>query len=99
MSDDTVLQYRVAPEVGRSCQEGEWTDVCMDDGSFMFTPNPLLPEASPQMVHVQVRVKPSFVPGYYRLKNSPQREVDWFMWRPDPGSWERVEVTPVDDER
>jgi len=48
---------------------------------------------------VQVRVKPDFIPGYYRPKgrSGVHYGVSWYTSEPELSRLERVEVTPVDD--
>jgi len=54
---------------------------------------------------VQVHIKPEFVPGYYRIKvpiegSLTPRGALWHHYAPEKfDDFERVEVTPVDDER
>jgi hypothetical protein len=101
VSGDEVFQFRVAPSRGASCTQGAWTDVTSGDGSFSFEPIPFEALRS-EHVHVQVRVKPAFVPGYYRNVSGRTSGlhvgVSWWDRAPtDPSKWERVEVTPVVD--
>jgi len=105
MSGDEAFQFRVAPSRGASCIQGKWTDITSGDDSFSFIPSPM---GSSGRVHVQVRLKPAFESGYYRLR-AVGREAGHpheAIWITDPKNsmvtrpdmYERVEVTPVDDE-
>lgn len=76
----------------RRTNERAWRDV-YSDGSFLVSPGLI----------IQVRLAPKFIPGYYRLKNSYNKNPR-LVWADSEsslsgglGAWERCIVTKADD--
>lgn len=89
MADKPILQWREKTQ----SHDQPWSDWCDDvDGMLWFT--------SPR-AQLQVRIKPSFVPGYFRPRGRPEAAVVYYHKEAQFSLGEddlvRVNVTEVEE--
>lgn len=107
MSEPAKLQYRTRSNTHPT--DWEWVDVPQEGSRANGPTNGHWGEHAPDRFYLsscanfrgdlEIRIKPEFVPGYFRHFADPgtdHRALFWYVEDPGP-NYRRVEVTPVDE--